>query len=101
MIALGGVTQSLVQLDTVRFKLDRGRSELQAEVAGRCGEGKDHTVEVQLELLDASGQTVAWLKGKGGIEEGDRGTIKTKVKLSSDQLARITQFRLSFQARPD
>jgi serine/threonine-protein kinase len=100
-IALGGMRQSLVRLDTVLFKVDKGRSELQAEVRGHCDEGKDHAVEIQLELLDASGQTVAWVKGKGGIEEGDDGTVKAKQKLPAEQLARLSAFRLTLKAWPD
>lgn len=90
-----------MRLDTVLFKVDKGRSELQAEVRGHCDEGKDHAVEIQLELLDASGQTVAWVKGKGGIEEGDDGTVKAKQKLPAEQLARLSAFRLTLKAWPD
>jgi serine/threonine-protein kinase len=100
-IPLGAPTQGPVRLDTVLFKLDRGKTELQAEVAGHCAEGKDHTVEIQLEMLDGFGQTVTLLKGKGGIEEDENGTVKAKQKLAADQLARIASFRLTFQARPD
>ena len=92
---------SLVHLDSVLFKADKAKGELQAEVAGRCLKGKDHTIDVQIELLDASAHTVASLKGHGGIEEGDKGTIKAKQRLSAADVDRITQFRLTFQAKPD
>jgi serine/threonine protein kinase len=100
-IPLGGPTQGLVRLDTVRFKLDRSKTEVQAEVEGYCSDGEDHAVEVQIELLDAGGQTIGWLRGKGGIEEDERGTIKAKQRLAPDGVARLSQFHLTFQARPD
>jgi hypothetical protein len=100
-ISLGDTTQGLVRLRTVRFKIGRGKGELSAEVEGECGDGHDQVVEVELELLDAGGQTLGWLKGKGTIEENDRGTVKAKQWLDQEQLSRITQFRLTFQTRPD
>jgi len=100
-IPLGNPPQGLVRLETVRFRLDRSKTEVQAEVAGRCSEGKDQAVEVQIELLDAGGQTIASLRGKGGIEENESGTIKAKQRLAPDQVARLSQFRLTFQTRPD
>lgn len=90
-----------MRLDTVRFKLDKSRTELHIEVAGYCSKGHDQTVDVQLELLDADGQTIALVTAKGGIEEKDTGTIKGKQRLTPDQVAKISQFRLSFQAKKD
>jgi hypothetical protein len=35
------------------------------------------------------------------MEEGDSGTLKAKQRLSHDELRRISQFRVTFQSRPD
>jgi hypothetical protein len=98
-IPLGAPTQGAVRLDTVRFDLDGG--ELRAEVEGSCGEGQDHAVAVEIELLDAAGQPVGTLKGDGAIDEGEDGTIAVTQKLARGQVAKVSQFRLVFQAKPE
>jgi serine/threonine protein kinase len=100
-IALGDLTQSLVTLRTVTFRFNRKNSELQAEVAGRCDEGKDHAVDVQLTLIDQSGDTIATLKGRGTIEEEDDGKIRAKQHLTQNVVSSVASFRITFQARPD
>ena len=100
-IELGDATQSLVTLQTVTFKFLPRNVELQAEVQGYCRKGKDHAVDVELELLDQGGQTVAVLKGRGTIEEKDTGKIRAKQRLTQGVVASVAAFRLTFQARPD
>jgi serine/threonine-protein kinase len=100
-IALVDATQSLVTLDTVQFKFVAKNAELQLEVEGHCREGKDQAVDVELELLDHSGKTVAVLKGRGTIEEDDTGKIRAKQHLTQSVVASIAAFRLTFQTQPD
>ncbi len=100
-IALGDLSQSLITLRTVTFKFNPKNAELQAEVAGHCGNGEDYAVDIQLALLDQAGDVLATLKGRGSIEEGDDGKIRTKQHLTQSVVSSITSFRLTFQARPD
>ena len=100
-ITLGNPAQGPVSLQSARFKFDPRKAELQAEVEGYCQEGKDQAVEVQIEMLDAAGETLGRLSGKGTIEENETGAVKAKQRLTDALVARITQFRLTFQAKPD
>jgi serine/threonine-protein kinase len=100
-IALGEMRQAPITLLTATFKFVAKSSELQVEVAGRCDEGKDQAVDIQVELLDASGAAITTIKGRGGIEEEDEGKIRAKQHLTQSVVASIARFRLTFQTQPD
>jgi len=93
------VEEGVISLRSVRFT--GSESKLQASVLAFCDEGKDQLVNLEITLLDASGQTVGVLSGKGKVEEEEKAKIKLDAPVPTDKQADIASFQIAVASRPD
>lgn len=104
LLSLPGGTQAQMvsgptTLKSVLFK--QSKEELQVEAEARVDEGKDQKVTINVTLLDADGKTVLTGQGAAGIDEGDTGKIKFKLKLGTVAVGSIVGFEISVASVPD
>jgi hypothetical protein len=62
-------------------------------------DGRDLTIDIQVELLDANGAMLATLTGQGEIEENETGTIRARQRLPREVSAAIASFRVAASPR--
>ncbi len=86
-------------LKGVLFK--QAGDDLQVEAEAKVGDGKDQKVTVGVVLLDGEGRTVLKGQGSGGIEEGETGKVKFKIKLGGATLGSAVGFEVSLSSVPD
>jgi hypothetical protein len=93
------VEDGAIRLRSIRFT--GSESKLHASVLAVADEGKDQIVKLEITLLDANGQTVGVLKGKGKVEEEDKAKIKADAPLPTDRQVDIANFQVAVSAYPD
>jgi serine/threonine protein kinase len=75
--------------------------ELQVEAEAKLDEGKDQKVTINVTLLDGDGNALLKGQGTAGIDEGDTGKVKFKLKLGTVALGSIMGFEISVASVPD
>jgi serine/threonine protein kinase len=95
-----GLSDGPVSLLTAQFKSGK-LDEVETLLEFQCAKGHDQSVTYSVALLDASGASLATLKGKKTIEEKDKATFKHKQPLPPGTLDNIRAFTVTFTSASD
>jgi hypothetical protein len=96
---LVGQRDGLVTLRTIEFKVSE--TKLSATALVFCDKGKDQKVDLQITLLDAEGNRVALITGKGKVEEKQKNKIRFGSKVEPGLLDAVDSFQVTLQTYPD
>ena len=99
-IDVGGPQVGPVKLLGVTFKATRP-DELEIQLEFQCDKGKDQMVSYEVALLDGAGAPLLSVKGKKGVEEKDRATLKLKQRVDPGLFETARSFRVTFSSVPD